>query len=135
MIGLVQWRKDSAALQSSKGHSDSTIHLNHLSLKTLIISILLIPAGSALLYLLLHMLGDSESAIDAIVVVMSAIGTWWLAKSYLQQWYIWLIADSTLTAMCIHSGMWWMAGLYMAYALSSIYGWIHWKRNGRYVDS
>ena len=135
IIGLARWRRDAAALESSKGSNDSIIHLNHLKLKTLLISILLFLAGSSALIWLLRILGDSESAVDAVVVVMSAIGTWWLAQSYLQQWYIWLIADSALTAMCIHSGMWWMAGLYMAYAMSSVYGWFHWKRNGRYVDS
>lgn len=135
IIGLVRWRRDAAALEAPKGSTEETIHLNHLKLKTILISILILAAGSAVLIWLLKMLGDSESALDAVVVVMSAIGTWWLAESYPQQWFIWLIADSALAAMCIHSGMWWMSGLYLAYALSSVYGWFHWKRNGRYVDS
>lgn len=135
IIGLVRWRRDAAALEAPKGSNEGTIHLNHLKFKTILISILILAAGSAVLIWLLKMLGDSESALDAVVVVMSAIGTWWLAESYPQQWFIWLIADSALAAMCIHSGMWWMSGLYLAYALSSVYGWFHWKRNGRYVDS
>lgn len=135
IIGLVRWRRDAAALEAPKGSTEGTIHLNHLKLKTILTSILILAVGSAVLIWLLKMLGDSESALDAVVVVMSAIGTWWLAESYPQQWFIWLIADSALAAMCIHSGMWWMSGLYLAYALSSVYGWFHWKRNGRYVDS
>jgi hypothetical protein len=30
--------------------------------------------------------------------------------------------------------MWWMTALYAAYALSAVYGYVHWKKHGVYVS-
>ena len=84
---------------------------------------------------LLRALGDSSTVLDAVVAVMSAIGTWWLAKSYPQQWLIWIAADILSTVLCLTSGMYWMAVLYLAYTLSAIYGYWHGTKNGRYINT
>ena len=134
--GLVQWRRDSRMLateQQSNGQS-ADIHLRHLPRKTLWISFLLFVFGSLALIALLHLLHDQESAIDAIVAVLSAIGTWWLAKSYPQQWLIWILADTLSTVLCLSVGMYWMALLYLAYTASAVYGYFHWNRKGVWID-
>ena len=160
--GLYQWRRDARAL-AGKSDADASapvsssaaspeaasavssgagpgaqeaasIHLLRLPRKTLLVSIQVFVFGSLALIALLHLLHDQESAMDAIVTVMSAIGTWWLAQSYPQQWLIWIIADTLSTILCLSVGMYWMALLYVAYTLSAIYGYFHWMRRGTWID-
>lgn len=124
--GLCQWRRDSAGLAGS----GKSIHLNRPDRKTLAVSLAVFVAGSLALIALLRLLGGAWTAFDAVVAVMSAIGTWWLARSYAEQWLVWIAADTLSAALCLGTGMYWMAVLYAAYAASAVFGYFHWKRNG-----
>ena len=66
--------------------------------------------------------------------MLSVVGTWWLAQSYLEQWFIWIVADILTTALCVKTGQYWMAALYLIYIGSAVYGYVHWKRHGKYVS-
>jgi nicotinamide mononucleotide transporter PnuC len=74
------------------------------------------------------------SYLDASVAVLSAVATWWLVRAYIHQWWLWIIADTLSTVLCLTQGMWWMAALYALYALSAVYGYVHWKKHGVYVS-
>jgi nicotinamide mononucleotide transporter len=124
--GLVQWRRDSIK-------SEGEIHLARPSIKVLIASTLLLILGTLALTYALVPLGDAFSAHDAFVTVLSVIGTWWLVKSYPQQWLIWIVADVLSAWLCLRGGMYWMTALYLAYAGSAVYGYIHWKKKGIYI--
>ena len=98
-VGFRQWRKDEGRLREvyaqgsgeieeclSKGNGGNELHLRRLGWKTLVLSTLLMIAGTSVLFFLLRFLGDPKSVADAGATVLSAIATWWLAKSYPQQW-------------------------------------------------
>ncbi len=143
-IGLWQWNKDRKKIQPGHGtdmqtydrkdmESDDRIHLNRLSVKTVIISAVITATGIFTMNYLMELLENPMSLTDTSVAVLSAVATWWLAKAYLEQWYIWIAADLLTTAMCAASGLWWMTGLYAAYTVSAVIGLVHWKRNGIYI--
>ena len=132
--GLYQWRQAGEAL-SAEDPDGATIHLAKPGKTVLLWSAVLMVIGTAGMIALLRALGDSSTVLDAVVAVMSAIGTWWLAKSYPQQWLIWIAADILSTVLCLTSGMYWMEVLYLAYTLSAIYGYWHWTKNGRYINT
>ena len=139
-IGLWQWGKDRQRLgtdasgkSKSKKKSTPSIHLNRLQWKTVIISAVLLVIGTFGMAQLMELLENPMSYLDSAVTVMSAVATWWLVRAYIQQWWLWIVADALTTALCIHQGMWLMAILYGAYSLSAIYGYIHWKRHGQYI--
>ena len=92
-------------------------------------------AGTSVLFFLLRFLGDPKSVADAGATVLSAIATWWLAKSYPQQWLLWIVADAVSVWICWEQGMMSMAVLYIIYAISAIYGYYHWMRKGEYIES
>jgi nicotinamide mononucleotide transporter len=129
-VGLWHWRKDRTKL---KDNTDSSVHLNHLTTKIFLFSLLAAVAGTVVLAELMELVENPMSYLDSAVAVLSAVATWWLVKAYLQQWWLWIVADALTTALCIHQGMWLMAILYGAYSLSAIYGYIHWKRHGQYI--
>ena len=141
-IGLWQWGKDKQRLQedvASRSRKKSkqerpTIHLNKMTWKTVVFSILFMVAGTFGIAQLMELLEDPMSYLDSAVTIMSVVATWWLVRSYIQQWWLWVVADALSTILCATQGMWLMAALYGAYALSAIYGYIHWKRHGQYIQ-
>ena len=135
-IGLWQWgrdRKKVGHVVETSGNKD-TIHLNRLTFRTVAISALVSAVGIFVLAWVMEMLENPMSYLDASVAVLSAVATWWLVKAYIQQWWIWVVADALSTVLCATQGMWWMTALYGAYAISAVYGYIHWKRNGVYIE-
>ena len=89
-VGIMNYR--SVAASASKEESNGIL-LNKLTRKDLFIAIGIVIAGIPLLYFLLGFLKDHTPLLDAIVTTLSIIGTWWLTKSYIQQWWLWIIAD------------------------------------------
>ena len=124
VIGLFQWRKDSAAV------GEDVIHLRPLPKKTALLSAVAFVVGSLALTWAFRALGDTVSELDAPATVLSVIATWWLTRSYIQQWMLWVVADTLTTALCVVNGQYWMALLYLAYVASAVYGYYHWKKKG-----
>lgn len=127
-IGLWQWKRDA---QSS---DEGAIVLNRLDTRTVLVSAIVSAAGILVLAWLMELVENPMSYLDSAVTVLSAVATWWLVRSYLQQWWLWILADTLSAVLCLSQGMWWMTALYAAYALSAVYGYIHWKKHGVYVE-
>ena len=134
-IGLWQWRKDIDRIsQDGSEQKDGTVRLKRLSIKTVAVSAFAVVAGTLALAFLMELLENPMSYLDSAVAVLSAVATWWLVRCYIQQWWLWIAADTVSTILCASQGLWWMAALYAAYAVSAIIGYIHWKKHGRYIS-
>ena len=127
VVGLVQWRK--AGAQVGEGE----IHLAVLPKKVVFLSIVLLVVGIGVMTPVLKAAGGAYAPLDAVAVTISVIATWWLAQSYLQQWFLWVVADLFTTTLCLLTGQYWMAALYLCYIGSAVYGYFHWKRRGKYL--
>ena len=135
-IGLWQWGRDKVRLQQTEKAQDEVdvIHLNRLSFKTIFISLIVAVVGTSALAHVMELLENPMSFLDASVAVLSAVATWWLVRSYPEQWWLWIVADTLSAVMCASQGMWWMTALYAAYALSAVCGLSYWKKHGVYVS-
>ena len=136
-IGLWQWRRNKTAFSETSSVGHDTIVLNRLSWKTVIISAVVTVIGVVALSWGMDYLHDSGllaenpmSLLDSAVAVLSAVATWWLVKSYREQWWLWIVADAMSVALCAMQGMWWMAALYVAYVAGAVVGLVHWKKHG-----
>ncbi len=73
---------------------------------------------------------------DALATALSILGTYWLSKSYLYQWWLWIAADIIMTAIFSiqyvggQNGMILSVMLYLYYIISAFYGVVHWKKSG-----
>lgn len=135
-IGLWQWRRDRRKVGEDGGGATSdeeTIVLNRLDVRTVAISAIIAVAGTLALAEVMELVENPMSYLDSAVTVLSAVATWWLVRSYIEQWWLWIFADTLSTVLCLTQGMWWMAALYAAYALSAFIGLRYWRRHGRYV--
>ena len=125
--GLYQWKKAGAQVGAGE------IHLQRLTRRALILSGVLAVVLTAVLCPVLRATGDPAPVLDAVAVTLSIIGTWWLAQSYPQQWLLWIVADILTTTLCISTGQYWMAALYLVSVGSAVYGYFHWNNHGKYV--
>lgn len=71
---------------------------------------------------------------DAFIAVGSMVGTFFLSKSYMCQWYIWLVLNTISVGVFVYSGMYWIALMYVVYIVLGIIGLRNWRINGVYVD-
>lgn len=132
--GLRQWRQTKMRVQESVGEAEDRICLNRLTLPVAATAAVAAVLGTAGLAVVMERFENPMSYTDSAVAVLSAIATWWLGRSYLEQWYIWIAADCVLAVMCAMQGLWWMSGLYFLYTVAAVYGLVHWKRYGKYAD-
>ena len=142
-IGLWHWRRDkklaSDVIDAGKPDRD-VIVLNRLTWKIVAVSAtvcVLMTVSLSVGMSAMHDLGildeNPMSLLDSAVTALSVVATWWLVRSYLEQWWLWVFADLMSTYLCASQGMWWMALLYLVYAASAVYGLKYWKERGTYL--
>lgn len=146
-IGLWQWRRNRETISSQlevkvTDYDEDIIVLKRLPFSTVVISAVVSVVGIfALSYGMsyLHRIGildeNPMSLLDSAATVLSAVATWWLVRSYRQQWWLWIVADTLSVVLCAMQGMWWMAVLYLAYVAAAVYGLHYWKLKGVYLSS
>lgn len=130
VIGLWQWGRDKDKIAPS---GDSTIHLRRLTPAVFVLSLIAVAGGTFGLAAVMALLENPMSYLDSMVAMLSAVATWWLVRSYIQQWWLWIAANSMTALLCATQELWWMTVLYVAYVVSSVIGYVHWKRHGVYV--
>jgi len=69
---------------------------------------------------------------DALITSMSIVATWMLSRSYLEQWWIWIVANILATAVYGWQGLYPTMILYAAYTAAAVVGYRRWSR--AYVD-
>ena len=130
-VGIYNWKKDSA---NAGEEQHKGIVLNRLPRKTFLISLAMVAAGIPALYFLLQALNDPNPFLDAITTALSIIGTWWLTKSYIQQWWIWIVADVFAIWMNVNLDNKWFVVQFILCIISSFIGLWNWNRVGKYLN-
>lgn len=83
-----------------------------------------------LLSVLKNMTGDPMPVTDAMATALSIIATWWLSKSYIHQWFIWVVVNILSVFLFISQALYLTAFLYFIYAVCAVYGFYHWRKKG-----
>lgn len=124
IIGIIKWKR----LRS--GEKDEYIHVVEMSGRILGISAAIAVLGGCLIYFLLLRTNDPNPIADAISFILSIIAAWWLARSYIEEWLLWIVADSVAIWLYASQSLWGMVVLYACYIISSFIGIYHWKTKG-----
>lgn len=144
IYGFLQWGKDKVKasvadeaipgaenLNLSSETASLQIFYREISLKVLLVSFLIYAAAVSFMVLVLGKYTDDPMPFaDSSITVVSAIATFWLSKSYREQWLAWLVVNTFTVVMCLRIGLYPTAFLYFVNAVASIYGYLHWKRKG-----
>ena len=149
-IGLWQWARYKKQVETevsatsdmtAKVSSGDVIVLNRLRWQVVAASAAVCIAGTLALSCgmdFLHEKGilaeNPMSLLDSAATMLSVVATWWLIKAYIQQWWLWIIADLLSVILCVTQQMWWMAALYLAYVISAVIGLHYWNTRGVYLS-
>lgn len=65
---------------------------------------------------------------DALITSFSVVATWMLTKKYLEQWYVWIMADTIAVIVYASSGLYATAFLFAVYTVMAVIGVRAWRR-------
>ena len=142
IYGFLQWGKDKllagageVSLQGVTESNTSQIIYRKMPLKVMLLSVLIYATMVSFMVLVLGKYTDDPMPFaDSSITVVSAIATFWLSKSYREQWLAWLVVNTFTVTMCLRIGLYPTAFLYFVNAVASIYGYLHWKRKGVLIE-
>lgn len=128
IIGWFSWKKD-VQKTGEKG-----IRIRKMSVATLIGSVFAFAASLALLFWALKITGDPSPFMDALVGASGIVGTVFLVRTYLENWYVWIVSDTISAVLCLIQGLYFMAVLYLLYTVMAVVGLLEWRRSGKYIS-
>jgi len=96
--------------------------------------ILILTGATVLIYFLyfiiLNYYTDSPvPKFDSLVGTLSVIATWLLAKKYIENWLVWIVADGLCIGLYIYKGLYPTSVLFGVYTLMSVVGYLQWKKS------
>jgi len=71
---------------------------------------------------------------DALVGALSVIGTWMLAKKFLENWLMWILADGLCIGLYLYKELYPTAILFVIYTVMAGVGYWEWKKTVQCVD-
>jgi nicotinamide mononucleotide transporter len=83
------------------------------------------------LVVLLQWLRGSVPFLDALTTALSLVAQWMLNRKYLENWWVWIVADTLYLYLYFSQGLYLTMGLYALYMVLCIVGWIEWQRSLR----
>lgn len=128
VVGLIQWKRFDTG--TAKGET----HLVKMTGRIGAISAAIFITGGAIIWFAFQKTSDPYPFWDSLSLILGIIACWWLTRSHLSNWYLWIVSDIIMTCIYGAQGMVWMAILYGLYAVSAIPGLIYWKKHGIYLD-
>lgn len=124
IYGLAVWKWGKKRNQTTQ-----EMPITHVKRSLLLPSLFLFLTAWGALYLILSTLTNSTvPVLDSFGNALSFIGLWWLARKYLEQWWIWVVVDVELSALYVYKGIPFTAGLYALYVFIAIAGFFKWRK-------
>lgn len=117
--GLAKWR-------GNKRRKGATIsHIPPAFALVSIAAMLVIWLG---IYLVLHSFTNSNVPVmDSLTTALSIVGTWMLARKYIEQWAVWIVVDAICVALYIYKEIPFYAVLYAVYTVVAVFGYRKWR--------
>lgn len=128
VIGIVNWKKLAA-------QSDGKIHILKLSRKIIWIAAGIMLIGAPVICLLLSLTNDPKPVADGIAMTISIVAAWFLTRSHLEQWHLWIIADIFVIVVYASQAMWGLVALYVFYIISCCIGIYNWRKKGVWIEA
>jgi len=86
----------------------------------------------AVLYLVLDNYTDSTVPVgDSFTTALAIVATWMLTRKIIEQWFLWIIANTVSIGLYIYKGLYPTVILYAVYTAMAVYGYIEWNRSMR----
>lgn len=129
IYGLASWKRD-------KENEDSMIIYRVVDCKVLLLSLLIGCVAFCFIWGVLNNFTDDPMPVtDAVIASLSIVATWWLSKSYIHQWLLWVLVNCWSVFMFISQHLYLTSVLYILYAVFAVYGFLHWRKKGKKLEN
>jgi nicotinamide mononucleotide transporter len=111
------------------GKNKQAIEISYMSKRALgLIVLLCIPCIIGLGELMKHYTDNTVPFLDSTTTIMSLAGTWMMARKHIENWLVWILADSIYIAEYVIKGLYPTALLSFIFTLLAIFGYYEWKK-------
>lgn len=121
IYGFVVW--------SIGGKSGSGVRITHAS-KTVkwVCGAIALVLWVVIYYILVNFTDSNVPVPDAFTTSLSMVGSWMLARKYVEQWLVWVVVDVVSVGLFIYKGIYPYALLYSIYSVIALMGYRKWKK-------
>lgn len=112
------------------GKKEEKVHVITLKLRERIMWFFVAIIGAAAWGYVMHTYTDASLPYtDSLIVVMSLIAQWFLAKKVLESWVLWIAVDVLALYVYSAKGLYLTTGLYAVFLILAIKGLIEWRKS------
>lgn len=127
IYGYVAWTR--GRRKASASNAEKILKISHFPLRRLAALIAVTAAIYALLVTILINFTDSTVPwADAFTTALNIVGTWMLARKYIEQWYVWLVVEVVSVWLYAYKGIYFYSALYCIYTVICVLGYYKWRR-------
>lgn len=126
VYGYIVW---SFGISPKRNEKTEHLKIRSVSTRVAVGSLVVMNLCWVVLYYGLSRFTDSTVPIpDAFTTAASIVGTWMLARKYVEQWIVWVVVDAVSTCLYIYKGIPFYALLYAVYTVIAVMGYFKWRR-------
>lgn len=107
---------------------DGEVRVVSLSLKDLISGLIAGAVGAVLLGWIMVRVGAALPHLDAALTSYSLVASWWGARKYIANWWLWIVVDLVYIGEYLYKGLQLTALLYAGLVVLAVYGLREWRR-------
>lgn len=135
IYGWRAWRYRSQGGEHSSRSTGKEIKSQELKVSRINIKTSVICLGTAILlwiglWYILDKWTDSPVPLwDGLITSLSVVATWMLTRKFIEQWYVWIVANAIAVIVYLASEMFPTAVLFFVYLVMAIIGVMSWSRD------
>lgn len=125
VYGLICWLKKP---RLNRAEDESHTRISHTPRAlyiplTIVLSTIFVLIG----YILSRFTDSTVPWADAFTTALSIVAMWMLARKYVEQWLVWIVADVGCAILYVYKDLFFTGALYLAYAVIAVAGYRKWK--------
>ena len=107
--------------------SDGAVLVENVASGTLLCHLAAGLAGALLLGIVMYRLGAALPFLDASLTAFSLVASWWQARKYIANWWLWIVVDAIYVGEYLYKGLRPTALLYAGLVVLAFVGLKDWK--------
>lgn len=128
--GLYSWSRDKGAIKESDANESKIVYRKVTPLVGLLSGLVSICIFLLLYFVVNRTTDNPQPFADALSTTLAAVATFWLSRSYIAQWLVWVGVNLLTLYICYKTGLILTTILYFIYTFAALYGYFHWRKKG-----
>lgn len=127
VYGFLTWQWNKFMKKGDGSRHTEELPITHMPLRAVIPAVVVfLVMWVGIYYILILFTNSTVPVLDSFGNALSIIGLWALARKYVEQWLIWIVADIELSALYVYKDIPFTAMLYALYVVIAVAGYRKW---------